>query len=131
MSRAFVAFVLGALVCVGQLPAQPTEKIDAKVDRSLTGFVAKVEAKDENNGTVTMRTSGPPSSYKYHVDAKTKLLTAKGERLKDGLKSSLLPGAEVVVLFVDRRPKGETPLPAGTRYAHAVRLIRPAKSSPK
>src|SRR4051794_33544327 len=101
MSRALIAVVLGLLICVSSIRAQKkevpeerpkdkgpaTERIDAKTSRSLTGTVEKIEAKDENNGTLKMRSSGPREGKLYHytfqVDSKTKLLTAKGEQLKD------------------------------------------------
>jgi hypothetical protein len=86
-------------------PGSPTEKIDGKSDRALTGFVEKIEAKDENKGTVVMRTSGP--KYRLVVNENTKILTAKGDPLNLGLKSPLLAKAEIRVTFFDKEPKGK------------------------
>jgi hypothetical protein len=115
MLRAFGGFVLASALVVSPAwaekktekpkPGTPTEKIDGKADRALTGFVEKVEAKEENKGIVTMRTSG--TKYKLVVNEKTKILTAKGDPLNLGLKSPELAKAEIRVTFVDKVPKGD------------------------
>jgi len=143
MLHALIGVVLGVLICAGPVPGRPekdppkdktgvpSEKTDAKVDRSLTGIVEKVEVKDEEGGTLTMRSSGPPQAnayrYLFRIDAKTKILTAKGEPLEDGLKSRQLAGAEVRVVFVDRRPGADKPAAPDFHLARTVQLIRPGK----
>ena len=135
MSQWLIAAALGMLIAAapgsGQRedpprPNGPTdriEKTDPSVDRSLTGIVDSVDAKDENNGKLTLHTSPPDNAlyrYVFQIDeGHTKLLTADGNPLKDGLKSRLLLGAEVRVGFVEpgqaapyrRRPDCFSPAP--------------------
>ncbi len=113
-------------------PSEPVEKIDPSVDRSLTGVVELIEAKDADNGKITIRSSGPPkgSPYKYifQVDeGKTKLENADGKPLADGLKSVMLKGAEVRVEFVDeRRNSSDAPAP-GVHFARKLRILPTTK----
>jgi len=146
MSRIRIAVVLGLLLGAGLVLAQEKdkakepprdkgprgEKIDARVNRSLAGVVEKVEAKSENSGTLQMRSSGPAKEslyrYTFLVSSKTKIVTARGKPLKDGLKSRrLAKGAEVVVQFDDRKPGSDRPAPAGKHFAHRIQLIEPTK----
>ena len=143
MSRSLMAVVLGSLLGTGLVLAQDKdkvkdkpkrpalgEKIDARVNRSLTGVIEKVEAKTGASGVLKMRSSGPkkesPYRYTFLIDAKTKILTAQAKPLKDGLKSPRLKvGAEVVVQFDDRKPGSDKPAPAGKHFAHRIQLIDP------
>jgi hypothetical protein len=143
---------LGLVVCgAGLLVAQDrpkppdpkgprTEKIDSKVDRSITGRVEEVRARDGHHGTLTVRTSGPgpdkkgpasPYRYTFRVDEKTRLLNAKGKDLEDGLKHQQLQGAEVRVLFVDRRPGEDEASKPNRPYARTVQLMHPGKPDAK
>src|SRR5438094_311777 len=101
MSRTLIGVVLGVLIGVPlpaeeekdkpkDKPAIPSEKIDAKVDRSLTGFVEKINAKDEKTGTLMLRTDRDIPRYRFEINDKTKILTAGNEPLEGGLKSPLL-----------------------------------------
>jgi len=138
MSRVWSAVVLGTLVGAGLVLAQGKdrggrgEKIDSRVNRSLTGVVEKVEVKSATSGTLKMRSSGPAKGslyrYTFLVNDRTKIVTAKGKALKDGLKSPrLAKGAEVVVQFDDRKPGSDKPAPAGKHFAHRIQLIEPTK----
>src|SRR5947209_2919883 len=70
MARTLVCSLLGLVVCAGgPVPAQdrgkvidkkgpPAEKTDNKVDRSITGHVEKIDARDEHHGTVLVKGTG-------------------------------------------------------------------------
>ena len=92
--------------------------------------VRTIEAKDEKTGTLKMCSSGAPKTstryhYTFQIDAKTTFLTSKGKPLADGLKSSQLTDAEVMVEFVDQKPGSDKPAPSGVHYARKVQLIKP------
>ena len=149
MPRSVMSSVLGLVACAGLLAAQEvgaekrtkappqTEKTDPRVDRSITGHVEKVDARDEHHGTLALRSSGTdrpqnPYRYSFQVDEKTRLLTARGKELERGLKSRELTGAEVRVVFVDTRP-GTPPSSADKTarrhhyFARTIELINPGK----
>lgn len=110
----------------------PIEKIDPSVDRSITGFVEQIEAKDASNGKVTVRSSGPakgsPYQYIFQVDeGKTKLQDAKKDLLSDGLKSRLLKDAEVRVEFVDEKRNDAGPAAPGVHFARRIQIIQAKK----
>jgi hypothetical protein len=99
MSR-FLSGLAVALLCIPvsaeekEKPKDPPpelrEKIDGKVDRSLTGHVEKVEAKEESSGVLVVRTGEDQPLYRFQIDAKTKILTNKGAPLAGGLSSPLI-----------------------------------------
>jgi len=139
--------LLGVLLCLGVALAQPgkeepkdkprdkgvpSEKIDPRVSRSLTGIVEKVVATEENSGTLKMRSSGTREGklyqYTFQIDARTKILTSKGETLKGGLKSPLLARAEVRVVFVDRPREGDKPSPDGDKDRPAAAELHMART---
>jgi hypothetical protein len=138
MSRIVLGCVLGISIVVlpilGQdrdrpkdKPAIPIEKIDGTMDRSLTGFIEKVEAKDGKNGTFVMRTSKDLPRYTFQVDSKTKILTAGNEALEAGLESPRLVRAEVRVLFIDRKPKEAKTGQPDDHLCRLVQIINPGK----
>jgi len=157
MARTLVGSLLALAVCAGGLVwaqgrkvgggqgGTPLEKTDSRVDRSLTGHVEKVEARDEHHGSLAVRSSGAPArgapgrgtgtgkapeaayDYLFQVDAKTRLLTAEGKALEGGLKSRRLPWAEVRVVFVDERRGEPRPGRPHEHFARAVQLISPGK----
>jgi len=144
MNRVVFSLVLGLLV--GAVPvgvAQDSkpkdsppakgplrEKIDPDFNRSLTGVVEKVEAKEDGSGTLKLRSSGPagatPYQYTFQIDGKTKITDPEGKPLADGLKSRVLAGAAVRVAFVDEKPGGGK-APPKTHFAQEVQLIRAKK----
>jgi len=158
MMRILVCLVLGLVVgAAGRLAAEDkkgplSEKTDSKVDRSITGHVEKVDARDEHHGTLAVRATGagpgakdagkdkpaPPDKpyhYTFRVDDKTRLLTAQGKDLERGLKNPLLARAEVRVVFIDHTPKAggkgaEADKPR-QHLARAIQLIQPDKPAPK
>ena len=135
MSRFLSGLVL-ALLCAPvsadekQKPKDPPpelrEKIDGKVDRSLTGHVEKIEAKEDSSGVLVVRIGENEPLYRFQIDAKTKILTNKGEPLAGGLNSRLLTKAEVRVEFIDVQPKGEKPGP-DAHLCRTVQIINPGK----
>src|SRR3954453_3189106 len=113
MSRVLTGVVLAALLGAPrgaredkpkEKPAVPGEKIDAKANRSLTGVIEKVDAKNEKAGTFVLRAG--EEKYTFQVDGKTKVLRATGDPLEGGLGSPLLKNAQVRVLFFDKEAKG-------------------------
>ncbi len=138
MSRILLGSLLGVSIVVLPIfgddkdkpkdkPAIPIEKIDGTMDRSLTGFIEKVEAKDGKNGTFVMRTSKDLPRYTFQVDSKTKILTAKNDPLEAGLENPRLVRAEVRVLFIDRKPKEEKPDQPNVHICRLVQIINPGK----
>jgi hypothetical protein len=131
MTRTICGSALG--FCMLLLPAfaeekpKPSEKTDNSVDRSLTGFIEKVEAKDEKSGTFVMRTDKDLPRYTFQVDPGTKILGEKSSPLEAGLKSPLLVGAEVRVVFVDRQPKGDKKDQTDTHVCRTLQIINPGK----
>ena len=132
MARTLISSVLG--FCIVLLPAfgaekpkTPAEKIDGSVDRSLTGFIEKIDAKDEKSGTFVMRTDKDLPRYTFQVDANTKVLTNKSDPLDAGLKSPLLVGAEVRVVFIDRKPKAEKKDQMDTHVCRTLQIIKTEK----
>ncbi len=127
MSR-IIGVVLGFLIgfsALGQEKPKETEKIDGKLDRSLTGFIEKIDAKDATTGSFVMRTDKDQPRYTFQVDAKTKFLTNKGEPLDAGLQNPKLANAEVRVLFVDLKPKDvKSP---DLHLCHTLQIINPGK----
>ena len=138
--------------------AVPVEKADNSVDRSLTGHVEKVDARDEHHGTFVLKSSKvapageaskgtalvPPKLYEYtfHVNDKTRFLNHAGKALDKGLKDARLTGAEVRVTFIDLDPTTRRDKAAGDQkksadkgatadqhVARTVQLIQPAKPS--
>jgi hypothetical protein len=114
-------------------PSDPVEKIDASVDRSITGIIDLVEAKDAETGKITVRSSGPakgtPYQYIFQVDkGKTKLQDAEGKPLTEGLNSQQLTGAEVRVEFVDERSNSTDPTAPGVHFARKLQIIATKKS---
>jgi hypothetical protein len=122
MRRTRVGWLAGLLLGAGVLGAQPpSEKTDARKDRSLTGTVEKVDARAKGHGFFTVRSSGPRADkglyrYELRIEPDTRLLNARGKELEGGLNR--LKGAEVRVVLVDRK---------GEHVARTVQLIRPAR----
>jgi hypothetical protein len=130
MSRILTALVMGLVVAfpaAGQekeqppdRPAIPAEKIDPGTDRSLTGFIEKIDARDGKRGTFVLRTTRDMPRYTLQVDGLTKILTNKNEPVPTGLRSPLLPRAEVRVVFIDRTPKEK----GGEAIVHQCRVLQ-------
>jgi hypothetical protein len=132
MWRTMIGSVLG--FCIVLLPAfgvekpkPPAEKIDGSVDRSLTGFIEKIDAKDEKSGTFVMRTDKDLPRYTFQVDANTKVLSNRSDPLADGFKSPLLVGAEVLVVFIDRKPNAEKKDQKDTHICRTLQIIKAEK----
>jgi len=134
--------LLGLVLLVlpaAQAPGQNrTEKTDANVDRSLTGRVEKINAQNERQGTLVVRSSGAPAPapggkryvYTFQISEQTQLRTPRGKELERGLQSPLLAGAEVRVTFIDIPPPPQAPgNRANQHMARVVQLIKPGEAA--
>ena len=133
MSRILMGVVLGALVSVAAAaagedrdrPPSSPKKTDSKPERSLTGVVEKIDAKDNHTGTLVLLSGD--QRYTIQIDKKTKILQKTADPLEMGLKNAKLKGARARVLYVEVRQKADNGKSVDVHLARTIQVLKAKK----
>jgi len=125
MPRLLIGAASAVVLCAGL--AALASAADAKANQSREGVVDRIEVQDEQTGTVRLRPDKDLPRYVFKITKETKILTDKADPLEGGLKSPLLKGAQVRVVFVEKDGKADKADQEAVRVCRSLQILKPAK----